>query len=939
MAQAAQPLAFLTPQILQFLILPFHTPDEDPAIPQVGAMTVQQLIENKYIDRADLNTLMRSRFENDWKVKLDHKLPFDVTVLSGIIGHEHAVPFWEKQWEFLPPVFSPFSIQRYLADTVKLPYLDQRPLMAGSFGEVFEVEIDPAHQRLRVTFKKVVRKDIVRNRSPNDWQAELEALATLGLLSHPNIARLLGFYIFKQVPSFLFPKAEGGNLQDLLDSRRPDDFQEDSSFLIAMADLASAIAAVHDFTAAEVDLERIGFHHDVRAANILVDRHRYILADFGLAQLKDPSEGSSTAYRVRKGLSVAPECQDSDGNFKRHSVSQASDIWSLGCILLNILTYIHDGTEGVEPFEDERTFSVGNFEYNHFHQGRLPHPVVAKQIRSLKGKASRAELMALELVEGMLSIDPEQRPVAKQVELTSIRVALTAQCRDVLNKLNAVLEAGSGRDLSADSRVELARFNRWTTVARLNGSPIEARDEAAGFLEDKLSFSLFTAINDFLESLEHSLEENIAASTPTTRKRMMLPVRRSITALYKLLSPQSREEAQGLSEVSLLQTNNFRDLEINSRAAIVNGATNMANLPGLAKAKSSIRDLERNLANSAQIFDAELLSVPENLEQVFEGHLTGLIPCVDSPTERMRVLIEIKEYHDTDHKNILLQRLSDIVRISQAVENSEQVGIFPYIGFYRVPGHTAFGMVYSVPKSAVTHQTSRPTSLHQVLSPKPGSEAQPDGSDLPSMKRRLEIAYSIAKTLSSIHKVGWAHKNLSSYEIEFFPSTGSTVPSWSQKPFLVGFRYSHPDDMAGTNKGLAVYNEGPSTESPSGYGTVYQHSQNRERNVRYRLGYDYYSLGIVLLEIGFWKPIDKLASREALGPKGTRRHLIKRRLPWLKHFMGEVYCEAVSMCLGQEIVDDGVQDAGVLEQQQREIQIEFEANVLAPLSRLASLGL
>lgn len=78
--------------------------------------------------------------------QLDYKLPYDEGYLQGIIGDFHSEQFVERQWEFIAPVFSPFVVQRHLADDMILPFMKEKRIGRGSFGLVYHVTIDADHQ-------------------------------------------------------------------------------------------------------------------------------------------------------------------------------------------------------------------------------------------------------------------------------------------------------------------------------------------------------------------------------------------------------------------------------------------------------------------------------------------------------------------------------------------------------------------------------------------------------------------------------------------------------------------------------------------------------------------------------------------------------------------------------------------------------------------------
>ncbi|KAM0331636.1 hypothetical protein ACHAQA_003315 [Verticillium albo-atrum] len=657
-----------------------------------------------------------------------------------------------------------------------------------------------------------------------------------------------------------------------------------------MAGLVSAVAAVHNFTATEVNLELIGCHHDVRPANILVDQRQFILTDFGLANLKDPSEGSSTAYKVRKGFNIAPECQDLDGNFATHRVSRPSDIWSLGCIILNLLTYMHDGPDGISTFDDKRAFGIGHFEYALFHQGREPHPVVAEWIEYLKTKSDVAECMVLDITKEMLLHKPEQRPVAKKVEQTLFRAAITAQCQSTSSKFDSLRDTDAITGLSTDLLVQHTRFQSWIAVTGYGYLHIGHSDGATIFAQDIHSFSLFQSISSLLANLNQQITANLRAPS-TTCEGTLLPVRLTITALYELITPQSRQKAQRLSEAFLSRTNNSR---VEKETALEDEAVDVSDLHSPPRTSIS----------------------PQGAE------LEAFVTCSDYEVNEPLGLSE---------------------KIEAAIEHEEHAINLPHRGeIHHVPEDAPLDVPHSVSRTVVDNGLPcRPMSLHQILSLATGSHEDLDANMLPSMNRRFQLAYDVASSLRQLHDEGHTYEGLSSDQIRFLPPDKSfqdpSSPMWTHKPYLVGIPLNDPAKRS-SREGSGEVTDPLSREGQHALSSPYQHPQYRERNIRYRLAYDCYSLGVILLEIGFWKPISQLASREGLDAEGTRVHLLSRRLPWLKHLMGETYHAVVSVCLSQELGNDDGEDAGIQEQQQRELQVSFEAKVVSPLSRLASLS-
>ncbi|KAK7943797.1 kinase-like protein [Apiospora aurea] len=70
---------------------------------------------------------------------------------------------------------------------------------------------------------------------------------------------------------------------------------------------------------------------------------------------------------------------------------------------------------------------------------------------------------------------------------------------------------------------------------------------------------------------------------------------------------------------------------------------------------------------------------------------------------------------------------------------------------------------------------------------------------------------------------------------------------------------------------------------------TYQHPQYLEEDKRYFIQYDYYSLGMVLLEIGIWSPLQDVVRKYLTAdPKKIREKVLQDRVPLLGH-RWEVY--------------------------------------------------
>ena len=84
--------------------------------------------------------------------KIDDRLPFSLERLESILNKgdassAEACRFYERQWEFTSPIFSGTLTRRDLPYDTILPFLKKEPTGSGGFGTVYEIDIEPSHQR------------------------------------------------------------------------------------------------------------------------------------------------------------------------------------------------------------------------------------------------------------------------------------------------------------------------------------------------------------------------------------------------------------------------------------------------------------------------------------------------------------------------------------------------------------------------------------------------------------------------------------------------------------------------------------------------------------------------------------------------------------------------------------------------------------------------
>jgi serine/threonine protein kinase len=216
---------------------------------------------------------------------------------------------------------------------------------------------------------------------------EREARA-LGQLTHRNIVRLYDFEQSGRSAFLVMELIEGQDLAAAVRGRLPLALGQAARFALPVAE---GLAFAHD---------KGIVHRDLKPANILVDADgRVVISDFGLARIAETTQ-TLTATGVLMGSPEYWAPEQAAGK----SVGRAGDIYSLGCIVYELLT-------GRLPFEGDDRLAAG---YRRVHEDA---PDAREHVPTLEPEAAA-------LVGRMLSRDPDKRPGAHElVELFSERKA------------------------------------------------------------------------------------------------------------------------------------------------------------------------------------------------------------------------------------------------------------------------------------------------------------------------------------------------------------------------------------------------------------------------------------------------------------------------------------------------------------------------------------
>lgn len=375
-------------------------------------------------------------------------------------------------------------------------------------------------------WRQFARKEFLPESTNDDFEKELHNLSMLRMLRHPNIVELLGVYTYQGMHNFLFPLAGDGNLAKLFENERSLYFQSNEDFLVALAGLGSAVCAMHEYSSK--NLRAIGCHHDLKPSNVLVDKSNFILADFGLSRLKEQPQSSATLPKNARGDYLAPECEDLEADCEKHIVHRSSDIWSFGCIIAELLTYMTEGPSSVKKFEEKRAFNVRGLMLWRFHCGiGKPSKVVIDWMERIKNKCHGPERQLALLTKDMLSIKPEDRPRAPAVEKRLFAIAAEALAQAVDRLYTNV----SDKSRSLQVFVERKKFASWQWACGL--TMIENGPAPVDPYKWK-TYESFQSVLNYLRDL-HSVLRIIESNYQISKSLLPLQLRRLNDHLFEML--------------------------------------------------------------------------------------------------------------------------------------------------------------------------------------------------------------------------------------------------------------------------------------------------------------------------------------------------------------------------------------------------------------------
>ena len=770
--------------------------------------------------------------------------------------------------------------------------------------------IEQSKQVLVIRKKIKIRKDQSNEEYEQAFRNEQWCLVLLNRLKHPNIVPLLASYSYGGEHNLLFP-AFDMDLGNFLERKNLfGQFEMTITFYSALDGLASALRHTHRLHLERerhgVDFDAIGYHHDLRPANVLVSSETFILADFGLGKFKPADLPSQTRWKAGIGDYLAPECMDE--NFLHQDVGRAIDVWAFGCLVIEVITYMEEGVSSLELFRQSRLSQGRHAQWSDryfFNGDAIIKPEVQNWLTRLtKGALTASPLAMLGRLAGKaLKRDPQDRPKMADFCLELTFISLKAHFLAVCSLFQEYVEPSIHLKDHASPRMKLwferERFITFGHILGLHGdyATLLLAQELAHLQNDirKVMTSLYLE----LKNNGHQTKKDPNGDSENTSdcsfhvQTLEIRIHESVGLLWNYLP--AKEQRTGEASWLRLMLNSsepgyldgiHRSFKLEDDPAYEKGAA-------MAMMKRIRLEME---SNPTEFPENSILSQDDvQVGKSARGHTLGLFKMTTP------VLVEWM-YYSPAWKAIPVRERKIVMGLK-----AQGFGVKPKppglrtlhcIGTFESAGKKeGYGFIYRIPGlEDGTESTSSITTLLQLL-----ESPQIDTRKVqypPTLRERFGLASMLAGFLEQFHCIGWLHKDFNSNNILFTKPApeGDENKDFAQileQPYVVGLNKSRPDGEAWHTQGLS---SGESLQE-------YQHPEYA-RTGRYHVVYDYYSFGLILLEIGFWRPLSYWSMKhQTVNLADLRQTLLTKYVPRLGAQMGAIYREVTRFCLSIDSKD------------------------------------
>lgn len=287
--------------------------------------------------------------------------------------------------------------------------------------------------------------------------------------------------------------------------------------------------------------------------------------------------------------------------------------------------------------------------------------------------------------------------------------------------------------------------------------------------------------------------------------------------------------------------------------------------------------------------------------------------------QQMQTIVEWRYYSTTasaHERSYIDARVHNLSMQLYQLSSVSDTGLLSCLGYVHDEVNSRYGNLFAYPEGV--DGALGPMSLRERLRHDHERRLRCE------LKERFDLARSLILAIYRLLSVNWLHKNLSSESVLLFTEKSNAKADddgGACQLFVCGFARSRRDGQFElSEKTPAALNSTICSNESLLYmhpdqAALFEAASDAQMSsvapttgnlltASYRREFDVYSLGVLLLEIGFWCPIQRIARDfKSKSPTAFASKLRTQYVPDLEGRMGRTYTNIVAYCLSETSVD------------------------------------
>ena len=504
-----------------------------------------------------------------------------------------------------------------------------------------------------------------------------------------------------------------------------------------------------------------------------------------------------------------------------------------------------------------------------YHKGDAPNEAVLENLKEIATRRPVREstLVLIRLITRMLSLDPKERPKASDVASELYVATITGFAEELDEEFERLVQ-------HREAAFERARCKSWVGAL-----------DAAFFLQQSGPTTVATLFKTIIDKLQRMIKalQHVQDNCQALSLADLVEVRQLNTELFSLL-PAERKHAVLSQRMSIL-ISDIGEGDVNPVQSSPEDMTTMeSRIATIVGVKRLVGDAgnEVHVTKRPRLEASHARLILESSPDSCTFQLARWRSSRSSPEKS--VIAESLPHLDAIARETTQRRIRAIRDLLTEENLAQKIRVLPFRDLHFSATSGAW-LVYDFPSNATY---AKPQSLYDTLDSKASQVCV-------SLETRVELASKLAESMAILHDMDWFHKDLTSSCVLFFHTNG-TAGLDVREPHLIGFQHSRRSDHA---------SEGPSQDpSHQHYHHPHYIGQGYGTKRRFLPSYDFYSLGVLLLEIGYWRTLAAITADAGPQHDGTfasneqfSKHIREVVVPRLRSVTGSKYASTVEKCL------------------------------------------